>query len=76
MKELVEYLAKNLVNNPDEVEIKEIECEKRIILQLKVAPSDVGKIIGRGGKRVKAIRTLLSATAAKISKRAALDVLD
>lgn len=76
MEELVTYIIRSLVDNPDEVSIKKIEAEKTIILELKVAPSDVGKVIGKGGKTIKAIRTLLSASATKASKRAVLEVLD
>ncbi|MBU0567959.1 KH domain-containing protein [bacterium] len=76
MRELIEYLAKALVDNPDEVSINEIESERTIIFELKVAQEDVGKIIGRGGRIVKAIRILLNAASAKGEKRAVLEVLD
>lgn len=76
MKELVEYIAKNLVDNPEEVDIRQVDREKTVVLELKVSPPDVGKVIGRGGRTVKAIRTILSAAATRASKRAVLDVLD
>lgn len=76
MRELIEYIAKALVDNPDEVSINEVESEKTTIFELKVAREDVGKIIGRGGRIVKAIRILLNAASAKGEKRAILEVLD
>ena len=76
MRELIEYIAKALVDHPDEVSINEVESERTIIFELKVDREDVGKIIGRGGRIVKAIRILLNAASAKGEKRAVLEVLD
>ena len=76
MRELIEYIAKALVDNPDEVSINEVESERTIIFELKVDKEDVGKIIGRGGRIIKAIRILLNAASAKGEKRAVLEVLD
>ncbi|MGI5921660.1 MAG: KH domain-containing protein [Syntrophomonadaceae bacterium] len=75
MKELVEFLAKSLVDNPDEVEVREIDGERSIILELRVAPDDMGKVIGKQGKIAKAIRTLTKATAAKEGKRVVVEIL-
>lgn len=76
MEELVTYIVRSLVDNPEEVRINKIEAEKTIVLELKVALSDIGRLIGKGGKTIKAIRRLVSASAAKSSKRAILEVLD
>lgn len=75
MKELVEYIAKSLVDNPDEVEVRESDGERATILELKVAADDMGKVIGKQGKIAKAIRTLTKATAAKAGKRAAVEII-
>ena len=76
MREFVEYVAKSLVDYPDEVEVHQIEGEKTMIFELKVNKSDIGKIIGRGGRTIKAIRTLLVTTAAKNGFRAVLEILE
>lgn len=76
MRELIEYLAKALVDHPEEVSINKIDGEKTTIFELKVAREDVGKIIGRGGRIIKAIRILLNAASAKSEKRVILEVLD
>ena len=65
MKELVEIIAKALVDNPDEVVVTETVKEKAIILELKVAPSDTGKVIGKQGRIAKAIRTIVKSASAK-----------
>jgi predicted RNA-binding protein YlqC (UPF0109 family) len=75
-KELVEYIVKNLVDKPDEVNVNVIEGEKSTILELKVASDDIGKVIGKQGRIAKAIRTILSASATKDGKRAVLEILD
>ena len=75
-KELVEYIVKSLVNNPDSVEVNVIEGEKSTILELKVSSEDIGKVIGRQGRIAKALRTILSATAVKSGKHASLEILD
>jgi len=75
-KDLVEFVVKNLVDNPDEVSINVIEGEKTTILELHVADGDVGKVIGKQGRIAKAIRTILSASATKDGKRAELEILD
>ena len=76
MKELVEVIAKALVDNPDAVEVRAVEGERSTVLELKVAPEDMGKVIGKQGKTAQAMRTLLTAIAAKDGKRAILKILD
>jgi predicted RNA-binding protein YlqC (UPF0109 family) len=75
-RDLVEYIVKSLVDNPDAVNIKVIEGEKSTILELRVAESDVGKVIGKNGRIARAIRTILSAAASSQSKRVILEILD
>lgn len=75
MKELVEFIAKSLVDNPNEVEVTEIEGERSIILELRVAPEDMGKVIGKQGKIAKSIRTLTRAAATKEGKRVVVEIL-
>ncbi len=75
-KELVSYMAKALVDDPEGVEVNIIEGEKSTILELKVAPSDIGKVIGKHGRIAKAIRTILGAAATKTGKRVVLEILD
>jgi predicted RNA-binding protein YlqC (UPF0109 family) len=75
MKELVELLAKSLVDNPDEVEVREIESERSTIIELQVAPDDMGKVIGKQGKIARAIRTLTKAAAAKEGKRVVVEIM-
>jgi len=76
MRDFIEYIAKQLVDNPDAVSLVDEEKEGRVILKLKVGEADVGKIIGRKGRTAQAMRVLLSAVAAKNGKRAMLEVLD
>ena len=73
-KELVEFVVKSLVDVPEEVSVNVIEGEKSTILELKVAQEDVGKVIGKQGR--KAIRTILSASATRDGRRATLEILD
>jgi hypothetical protein len=75
-KELVIYVAKALVDDPDGVEVNRIEGEKSTILELKVSEGDVGKVIGKHGRIAKAVRTILSAAATKTGKRIVLEILD
>jgi predicted RNA-binding protein YlqC (UPF0109 family) len=75
-KDLVEYIAKSLVDHPGNVEVNVIEGEKSTILELKVAQDDIGKVIGKSGRIARAIRTILSAAAAKTQKRVVLEILD
>jgi len=76
VKELVEFIVKKLVKNPEEVTISSIESEDKIILQLKVNKEDMGRVIGRNGKTIKAIRTLLNIASIKLLKRVNLEVLE
>lgn len=76
MRDFIEYIAKQLVDNPDAVSLVDEEKEGKIIFKLKVGEADVGKIIGRKGRTAQAMRVLLSAVAAKNGKRAILEVLD
>jgi len=75
-KELVLYVARSLVDEPEEVEVNMIEGEKSTILELKVAAGDIGKVIGKQGRIAKAIRTILSAASTKTGKRVVLEILD
>ena len=75
MKNLVEFIARSLVDNPDAVNVTEIEGERSIILELRVAAEDMGKVIGKQGKIAKAIRTITKATAAKEGKRVVVEIL-
>jgi len=76
MKELIEYIAKHLVDKPDEVVVKEVQGERTTIFELKVAEGDLGKIIGKHGRTARSIRTLLSASATKAGKKAVLEILE
>jgi len=76
MKELIEYIARNLVDAPDEVHVDEIPEGHEIVLELRVAPADLGKVIGRQGRTARALRTLLAATAGRKQARAVLEILE
>lgn len=76
MKDLLEYIAKALVDKPDEVSVNVVEGDRSLILQLKVSPEDVGKVIGKQGRIAQALRTLIRATAVKQGKRAIVEILD
>ena len=69
MKDLVEIIAKSLVDNPDEVHVNEIQGEQGLILELRVAPEDMGKVIGKGGKIATSIRTIVKSLAQKQNRR-------
>jgi len=75
VKDLVEFIARSLVDDPEAVSVTEIEGERSIILELRVAPDDMGKVIGKQGKIAKAIRTITKATAAKEGKRVVVEIL-
>ena len=75
-KELVEFIAKSLVDKADKVQVNMIESEKSTILELSVDEGDIGKIIGKHGRITKAIRTILSAVSNKTNKRVLLDIID
>ncbi|WP_312698830.1 KH domain-containing protein [Sedimentibacter sp.] len=75
MGELVEYIAKSLVDNPDSVTVNEIEGSQSLIIELKVAPEDMGKVIGKQGRIAKAIRTVVKAAATKDNKRVIVEII-
>lgn len=75
MKELVEIIAKALVDHPDDVSVQEVEGEHSITLELKVANDDMGKVIGKQGRIAKAIRTVIKAAATKEEKRVMLEII-
>jgi predicted RNA-binding protein YlqC (UPF0109 family) len=76
MKELIKYIVQSLVDNPDKVEVTEVIGEQSSVIELRVAKEDLGKVIGKHGRNVQAIRTILSATSAKLHKRTLLEILE
>jgi hypothetical protein len=76
LKDLIEYLAKALVDNPEEVRVVEVEGDKATVLELSVAKGDLGKVIGRQGKTARALRTVLAAAAAKLGQKAVLEIVE
>jgi hypothetical protein len=76
MRDLIEYIAKSLVDNPDEVTVKEVEGEKTTVYELRVGAGDLGKVIGKRGRTARSIRTILNAAATKAGKRAVLEILE
>ena len=76
MKELAELIAKSLVDNPDKVQVFQIDGEQSSIIELKVAPEDVGKVIGKQGRNVQAIRIILGAAGMKLKKRFILELIE
>ena len=76
MKELIEYIAKLLVDNPEEVSVTELEGEQTSVIELKVAKEDLGKVIGKQGRTAKAMRTILGAASMKLKKRSILEILE
>ena len=76
MKDLLLYIAQNLVSQPDEVNVTELERDGETVFELRVAPGDMGKVIGRQGKIAKEIRVLMRAVAQKQGKRVSVDIVD
>lgn len=76
MKEFIEFIVKHLVDNPDEVQVNEVDGERTVVFELRVGQGDMGKVIGRRGQTAKSIRTLLAAASAKLGKRAVLEILE
>ena len=76
MKELIEQIAKALVDNPDQVSVHPVEGEQVTVLELRVAQSDLGKVIGKQGRTARSIRTILSAAGMKLKKRFTLEILE
>ena len=75
MHELVEFLAKGLVDKPDEVHVERVERDGAVVLELHVAPDDVGKVIGRQGRTARALRTVVRASGARSNERALLEIV-
>ncbi len=76
MRNLIEFIAKSLVDHPDEVQVSEVEGEQTTVLELKVAQDDLGKIIGKQGRTARALRTILSAASTRAKKRTVLEILE
>ena len=76
MKDLISYIAKALVDKPEEVLVTEIEGEQTSVIELKVAKEDLGKVIGKQGRTARAMRTILSAASTKINKRSVLEIIE
>jgi len=76
MREMVEYIVKQIVDNPEEVKAQEIKGEKVILLEISVAKEDMGKVIGKGGRIADALRILVGAAAAKLKKRVTVEILE
>jgi len=76
MKQLIEDIAKALVDLPDEVTVSEVQGEQVTVLELRVAPSDLGKVIGKQGRTARSIRTLLGAAGMKLNRRFTLEILE
>ena len=76
MKELVQFLAQQLVNNPDAVEVKETQGETAAILELRVAKEDLGRVIGKQGRTAKSIRTILNAVASRTNRKVVLEIIE
>lgn len=76
MKELIEYIAKVLVDNPDEVKVNELEGKQTSVIELRVAKEDLGKVIGKQGRTARAMRTILGAASTKLKKRSVLEIIE
>jgi len=76
VRELIEYIAKALVDCPDDVDVHEISGEQTSVIELKVAKSDLGKVIGKQGRTARAMRTVLTAASTKLRKRSVLEILE
>jgi len=76
MKELIEYIAKVLVDKPDEVRVTELEGMQTSVIELRVAKEDLGKVIGKQGRTARAMRTILGAASTKMKKRSVLEILE
>lgn len=76
LKDMIEFIAKALVDNPDQVQVSEVEGEQTSVIELKVAKEDLGKVIGKQGRTARAMRTLLGAASTKARKRSVLEILE
>ena len=76
MRDLVEYVAKALVDEPEHVNVTDVEGERVTVIELRVAQTDLGKVIGKQGRTARALRTILNANATKLKKRAVLEIVE
>ncbi len=76
MKELIELIIKGIVDKPDKIEISQVVGEKTLIFEVKVDPNDIGKVIGRQGRNIKSIRTIINAAAQKDNKRVIIEIVN
>ena len=76
MKAFIEYVAKALVDHPEQVDVKEVDGERVVVFEVRLEPTDIGKVIGKSGRTITAIRTLLTSAAAKQGKRAVLEIIE
>jgi uncharacterized protein len=76
MKTFVEYVVKALVDHPDEVDVREVDGDRVVVFELRLNQTDIGKVIGKSGRTITAIRTLLTSAAAKMGKRAMLEIVE
>ncbi|ADR19904.1 MULTISPECIES: KH domain-containing protein [Calditerrivibrio] len=76
MKQLVEFIVKSLVDKPDQVQVREVDGEKTTVIELRVDPADLGKVIGKQGRTARSIRTILGAAGIKKGKRVVLEILE
>lgn len=76
MKELITYIARSLVDNPEKVEVTEVEGAQTSVIELRVAKEDLGKVIGKQGRTARAMRTILSAASTKLKKRSVLEIIE
>ncbi len=76
LKDLVEFMAKSLVDQPDDVEVTEIDSDQATVVELKVAKGDLGKVIGKQGRTARSMRTILSAASTKLQKRSVLEIVE
>jgi len=76
LKDLVEFMAKSLVDEPDQVDVNEVQGEQTTVIELKVAKSDLGKVIGKEGRTARSMRTILNAASTKLKKRSVLEIVE
>ncbi|MFC1830026.1 KH domain-containing protein [Thermodesulfobacteriota bacterium] len=76
MKDLIKRIVQSLVDNPEQVEVSEVESDRTLILEIRVAKSDIGKVIGKQGQTAQAIRTILRAASGKVKKRAIMGIIE
>ncbi len=76
LRDLIDFMARSLVDDPDEVDVKEVEGEQTTVVELSVAKEDLGKVIGKQGRTAKAMRTILNAASTKLKKRSVLEIIE